>query len=81
MTAILTNVFGFLHVVEPFIQSALTTWVGFRTNQDVWAFIYLGYFLSFGVVSMRTMKAEQRRKELKGSEFKAQDEEENLLVK
>ena len=80
MTSISMNIIGTLHLVEPLIQSALTTWLGFRTNQDIWAFIYLTYFSSFAIVSLRARKAEQRRTEVEFLRRHSEEEEEAALL-
>ena len=83
MTAILMNIMGILHLVEPLVQSALTTWIGFRRNQDLWACIYVVYFTSFGIVSIRSKKAEKLRRESEVifDNCAGRDERVNLLDK
>ena len=64
----MTNILGMQHLIEPIIQSGLTSWIGFRSNQDIMTLIYLIYFLLFGAVSIWKRKKEQKREEQELSE-------------
>lgn len=58
MVVVMMNLIGILHTLNPIIESAITSWLGFRKNRDLSAVFFLTYFIIFEAVSIHAKRRE-----------------------
>ncbi len=66
MAVLVTSVFGFEHMFDPIAMTSLSSWLGFRLQQDAMCLFYLSYFLLYFVFTYKDRQA-QKREELRES--------------